>query len=285
MKATYENLLTVLRRSPGAYDAVVESDLKFDWSVGDSALKTADAIRAAGRIRKAYRIAAAVMAQEDEIEEGLYGDDGLNEDIFALVVELADGRDVDPRRKITVVPGGHVSTVRSPRPALGGKDFETAFLPTEGDLQFDERFTSEESAIEYHDALVEKLTTTPPPQGGPASAAESADLPKNPANEPSLPAVTSSAVPQLSEPDPNSSSATTTAATESTPALDPAGELAFALFFFSAGTPASIMPVNAADPKVARRELRIAERRVYVAPESAGQEWLRLTAAAFSKGF
>jgi hypothetical protein len=121
----------------------------------------------------------------------------------------------------------------------------------------------------------------PPPLGGLASAAENADPPEKPTIPPPM-AVSSSAVPQPSEPGPDSSSATTTTATASSPVLDPAGALALAFFFFSAGVLTSLAPVNAADPKGATRERRIAEDRVYVAGASEDLKWLERTARAFS---
>lgn len=278
MRATYQNLLTALRRSPGAYDAVTQSpDLNFDWSVGDSARKTAGAIRAAGRIRTAYHIAAAVMAEEDAIEEGLYCEDGIDEKIFDRA-PLATIPLRDPRVRWTRVPTGHVSTVRGPSGVL-----ETAFLRDDrDDIEKERRFGEDEAAaLRYHDELVASLTTTGPPRGGPATSADLANPPADPH------ATTATAVPPSAAPrptEPPGSSATTTAATGA-----PAGSLTGpvghhpAAFFFCLGVLSTLMPFNANAPKRADTELRIAVHRVYVAPESAAQEWLRRTAAAFAK--
>ena len=271
MKATYENLLTVLRRSPGASDAVTQSsDLNFDWSVGDSARKTADAIRAAGMIRTAYAIAATVIAQEDALEEGLYGEDGIDESPWDVdSVCLAD-----PRVRWTRVDDA--STVRGPSGIL-----ETAFLRDDrDDMEQERRFDHDEAAaLLYRDELVASLTTTTPPlMGGPATAAE-ADPPPNPHSSTAT-AVAPSAAPRPTEP--TGSSATPTAATDA-PAGSQRGPVGDHLAFFCLGVLSTLAPFNANAPGKASKELRIAERRVYVAPESAFQEWVRRTTAAFSK--
>ena len=234
----------------------------------DAALKAVDSRRQLWRDGNAGRCELG-----DEIARQLYEEFGCLVDDVDRRIEDEDGEEedrwVDPRVQWTAVAGGQVSTVRSPSGI-----FETALLRDgEDGIELEKRFGDDEAAVlRYHDELVASLTPT-----------AKADPPTDP-HPTTATAAPSSAAPRPTEPP--GSSATTTAATDA-----PAGSLRGpvghhpAAFFFCLGVLSTLAPFNANAPGKASKELRIAEHRVYVAPQSAAQEWLRRTAAAFSKAF